>query len=72
MDRLRRLTSDMEWVLSHNDIHLDNVLIDEKKNVFLLDFEFTQFNYIGYDIGNFFNEWAMDIEEKSFEIREEW
>ena len=28
----------------------------------------SQFNYIGYDLGNFLNEWATQYEE-GFEIR---
>jgi thiamine kinase-like enzyme len=25
---------------------------------YILDFEFANFNYVGYDVGNFLNEWA--------------
>lgn len=51
-------------------MHLGNVLIEEG-NVYLLDYEFSGFNYLGFDIGNFLNEWMTEYGEHTFEIRED-
>jgi thiamine kinase-like enzyme len=72
MNRLQKILADTEWVLSHNDLCLNNFLIEENKNAYLLDFELSQFNYIGYDIGNFLNEWSTKTSQTSFDIRDEW
>ena len=37
--------------------------------MFIIDFEFTQFNYVGYDLGNFLNEWATHYGTDYFEIK---
>lgn len=42
-------------VLSHNDINLKNIMINENK-LFLVDFEWTKNNYIWFDIINFIRE----------------
>ena len=73
MNKLADRLGQTERVLSHNDLHLGNILICKKrKRVYLIDFEFAQFNYIGFDIGNFLNEWSTEYGEKAFEIRESW
>jgi thiamine kinase-like enzyme len=69
MTRLLKLLEETEWVLSHNDLQFSNILADQHDNIFLLDFEFTQFNYLGYDIGNFLNEWTTHHGEHTFEIK---
>jgi thiamine kinase-like enzyme len=44
-------------MLCHNDCHLGNILSTSKEE-YIIDYEFCQFNYLGYDLGNFLNEWA--------------
>ena len=53
------MVKDKKWILSHNDCHLGNVL-DDGTNIYVLDYEFSQFNYIGFDLGNFFNEFTTE------------
>lgn len=43
-------------VFCHNDLFRGNILVDEDSEVSLIDFEYSSFNYRGYDIGNFFCE----------------
>merc|ERR1712113_1348876 len=44
-----------ERVLSHNDVYTGNVLeLKESGDVILIDFEYTSFNYRGYDFATFF------------------
>ena len=59
MATLGSLVEGAAMVLNHNDCHLGNVLDDGNK-LYILDHEFSQYNYIGFDLGNFFNEWATD------------
>jgi len=52
-------------VMSHNDSNLSNILVlnfleSDNPQVQLLDFEFANMNYIGYDLGNLLNEIATD------------
>ena len=51
--------------MSHNDSNLSNILVlnfleSENPQVQLLDFEFANMNYIGYDLGNLLNEIGTD------------
>ena len=48
---------------------MGNILMTPLKT-YLLDFEFSQFNYIGFDLGNFLNEWATQY-SPTFDIRED-
>jgi len=44
-------------VFSHNDLHAQNVLLLNKTNkLVLIDYEYSAYNYRGYDIANLFNE----------------
>ena len=44
-------------VFSHNDLHGANVLLLNKTNrLVLIDYEYSAYNYRGYDIANLFNE----------------
>lgn len=44
-------------VFSHNDLHAGNVLqLAEDHSFILIDFEYSDYNYRGFDIANFFNE----------------
>jgi thiamine kinase-like enzyme len=65
---LDKILSETERVLSHNDCHTGNIMITSER-IYILDFEFSQFNFIGFDLGNFLNEWAIEY-GASFEIRE--
>ena len=50
-------------VLSHNDLHSQNVLTLEKdKKLVLIDFEYSDYNYRGYDIANLFNEGMFEYD----------
>lgn len=47
-------------VINHNDSNLSNILVlnfIENKNpeIQMLDFEFANLNYVGYDLGNLLN-----------------
>lgn len=55
-------------VPTHNDCHFHNVLIrGNDQKLFLIDFEFFSLNYRGFELGNFFNEYATDY--VTFEIK---
>ena len=51
-------------VISHNDIHLANILLQENLNIDsfkLIDYEFTCYNYFGFDIANYIVESFFDL-----------
>jgi ethanolamine kinase len=46
-------------VFTHNDLLSGNVIFNEKNDsIYFIDFEYSGYNYRGYDIANHFNEWA--------------
>ncbi|EDL76571.1 choline kinase beta, isoform CRA_a [Rattus norvegicus] len=51
-------------VFCHNDIQEGNILLlsepDSDDNLMLVDFEYSSYNYRGFDIGNHFCEWVYD------------
>ncbi|XP_006633835.3 choline/ethanolamine kinase [Lepisosteus oculatus] len=53
-------------VFCHNDVQEGNILMLEdrdpssKEKLMLIDFEYSSYNYRGFDIGNHFCEWAFD------------
>jgi len=54
-------TSAESVVFSHNDLHAQNVLVLKKnQKLLLIDYEYSNYNYRGYDIANFFNESVFD------------
>jgi len=64
-------------VFSHNDLHSQNILLLNKTNkLVLIDYEYSAYNYRGYDIANLFNESIINygyeqypyytIEEKNY------
>ncbi|XP_032775458.1 choline/ethanolamine kinase isoform X1 [Rattus rattus] len=57
-------------VFCHNDIQEGNILLlsepDSDDNLMLVDFEYSSYNYRGFDIGNHFCEWVYDY------THEEW
>ena len=55
-------------VFSHNDFNRKNILIKESKNsiedsVFLIDFDWTNYNYRGIDLGRYFSSYAQSEPE---------
>ncbi|KAM4881598.1 choline/ethanolamine kinase isoform 2-T2 [Thomomys bottae] len=72
MGNLRKLldSTPSPVVFCHNDIQEGNILLlSEPKNVdnlMLVDFEYSSYNYRGFDIGNHFCEWVYDY------THEEW
>jgi thiamine kinase-like enzyme len=69
VNKLLEILNKTPMVLCHNDCHLGNILSSSKGD-FIIDFEFSQFNYMGYDLGNFLNEWATEY-GAVFEIGQE-
>lgn len=49
-------------VLSHNDLNPKNIIIDEKKGINFIDFEWGRLNYEWYDICNFIRETNISFE----------
>uniref|UniRef100_A0A4W4H396 ethanolamine kinase n=1 Tax=Electrophorus electricus TaxID=8005 RepID=A0A4W4H396_ELEEL len=53
-------------VFCHNDLQEGNILLlsghddTDKQKLMLIDFEYSSYNYRGFDIGNFFCEWMYD------------
>ena len=66
MNSLRKLLDDTPSpvVFCHNDIQEGNILLlsepDSDDNLMLVDFEYSSYNYRGFDIGNHFCEWVYD------------
>jgi len=51
-------------VISHNDIHLANILLQENLNIDsfkLIDYVFTCYNYFGFDIANYIVESFFEL-----------
>ncbi|KAK7866068.1 hypothetical protein R5R35_013567 [Gryllus longicercus] len=65
-------------VLSHNDLLLGNVIYNPKKNnVTFIDYEYANYNYQAFDIGNHFAEFAgvSDVDYSRYpseEFQREW
>ncbi|XP_028651909.1 choline kinase alpha [Erpetoichthys calabaricus] len=59
-------------VFCHNDCQEGNVLLlkgreeSEKQKLMLIDFEYSSYNYRGFDIGNHFCEWMYDYTYDKF------
>ncbi|XP_029289367.1 choline/ethanolamine kinase [Cottoperca gobio] len=53
-------------VFCHNDVQEGNILMLEDKDhntamkLMLIDFEYSSYNYRGFDLGNYFCEWVYD------------
>ncbi|XP_060779910.1 choline kinase alpha isoform X1 [Neoarius graeffei] len=68
MENLRCLLESTQSpvVFCHNDLQEGNILLlsgqenMEKQKLMLIDFEYSSYNYRGFDIGNFFCEWMYD------------
>ncbi|XP_075409544.1 choline/ethanolamine kinase isoform X3 [Tenrec ecaudatus] len=72
MGNLRKLleSTPSPVVFCHNDIQEGNILLlsepEDTDSLMLVDFEYSSYNYRGFDIGNHFCEWAYDY------THEEW
>ena len=56
-ERLSNLGSPV--VLCHNDLLCKNIIYNKKRgDVQFIDYEYSGYNYLAYDIGNHFNEFA--------------
>ncbi|XP_069865586.1 choline kinase alpha isoform X2 [Dipodomys merriami] len=59
-------------VFCHNDCQEGNVLLlegqenSEKQKLMLIDFEYSSYNYRGFDIGNHFCEWMYDYSYEKY------
>lgn len=54
VDELLNLCPELPiFVLSHNDAHPGNLLITQDRKVYLIDHEYSCYNYLGFEIANF-------------------
>ncbi|XP_051512644.1 choline kinase alpha-like isoform X2 [Myxocyprinus asiaticus] len=68
MDNLKCLleSTPSPVVFCHNDLQEGNILLlsgrknTDRQRLMLIDFEYSSYNYRGFDIGNFFCEWIYD------------
>ncbi|XP_056621949.1 choline kinase alpha isoform X3 [Triplophysa dalaica] len=68
MDNLKCLlkSTSSPVVFCHNDLQEGNILLlsgrenEDQQRLMLIDFEYSSYNYRGFDIGNFFCEWSYD------------
>ncbi|XP_027710200.1 choline/ethanolamine kinase [Vombatus ursinus] len=64
MGKLRKLldSASSPVVFCHNDIQEGNILLlsEAEPRLMLIDFEYSSYNYRGFDIGNHFCEWIYD------------
>lgn len=62
--------TDAVVVFCHNDIQEGNLLLtnrkDRKNPVQMIDFEYSSYNYRGFDIGNHFCEWMYDYSHQKW------
>ena len=49
------------FVFCHNDLNVGNI-IENNTALTLIDYEFAGMNFLGYELGNFFNELASEYE----------
>ncbi|KAM6926360.1 choline kinase alpha isoform 1-T1 [Lycodopsis pacificus] len=74
MDMLKSLleSTHSPVVFCHNDCQEGNVLLlkgrqsSDKQKLMLIDFEYSSYNYRGFDIGNHFCEWMYDYSCEEF------
>jgi len=54
-------------VFCHNDLLLANFMYNSKTEQFyVIDYEYANYNYRGYDLGNHFAEWIIDYTRKDY------
>ena len=59
------LVNDQNIVFSHNDIQEFNFLHNEAGITKILDFEYSQHNFLGIDLASYINESAIDYSSPS-------
>ncbi|KAI0980440.1 hypothetical protein GJ496_007168 [Pomphorhynchus laevis] len=61
-DDLRAILSEVPSpvLFSHNDVQPGNLLLMESGEIKLIDYEYSGYNYRGFDLGNFFCEFMFD------------
>lgn len=47
-------------VFCHNDCNVGNIL-NRKNDLLIIDYEYSSYNYRGYDLANHFNEWMFNL-----------
>ncbi|KAK7099283.1 choline/ethanolamine kinase-like [Littorina saxatilis] len=77
-DVLMKIVSkvDSPVVFCHNDLQEGNILYnssesDPEKKMTIIDWEYGNYNYRGFDLGNHFCEWAIGYDEESFTVEPE-
>lgn len=53
-------------VINHNDAHPLNILRDQNRKIFLCDFEYSNYNLLGFDISNYLLESLFLLEADCF------
>jgi len=60
-------------VFSHNDLQENNILHNpDTQELYFIDFEYSKYNFRGFDFGNHFCEWAIEYNsefEHGYEIK---
>lgn len=51
--------------LCHNDLNNLNIMMDDN-NTYLIDYEYSRYNHLAYDIANFLNESSINYTEETF------
>lgn len=51
--------------LCHNDLNNNNILRRGQK-IHLIDYEYSKYNYVAYDLANFLSESCIDYNKKEF------
>jgi len=60
-------------VAAHNDLTAGNLIYDpDKDSISFIDFEYSGYNYRGFDLGNLFCEWAgLDLDFSKFPTKDQ-
>ncbi len=57
-----KLKAPKDWVLSHNDLIKDNILIDQNNKYYLIDYDFAMLNDPLFDFASFISESNLNTE----------
>ncbi|XP_023008806.1 ethanolamine kinase 1 [Maylandia zebra] len=74
MESLKRHLSEIDspTVLCHNDLLTKNIIYNEKEGmVKFIDYEYADYNYQAFDIGNHFNEFA-GVNDVNYDLYPSW
>ncbi len=64
-----QLAAPKKWVLSHNDLIKDNILIDQDNKYYLIDYDFATLNDPLFDVASFISESNLNAEQIKHLIR---